>query len=41
MNKVAIIGTGRVGLPLSLFIESLGFAVIGIDRDKKINLLET
>jgi UDP-N-acetyl-D-mannosaminuronic acid dehydrogenase len=33
---VAIIGLGRVGLPLALFIESLGIRVTGIDRDQKI-----
>ena len=32
--KVAVIGLGRVGLPLALFCESLGMKVIGIDRDK-------
>ena len=33
---VAIIGLGRVGLPLALFIESLGIRVTGIDRDQKV-----
>src|SRR5262245_28360876 len=31
--RVAIIGLGRVGLPLGLFLDSLGVEVIGIDRD--------
>ena len=34
--KVAVIGLGRVGLPLALFCESLGMKVIGIDRDKRM-----
>lgn len=33
---VAIIGLGRVGLPLALFLESLGIKVTGIDRDPKL-----
>ncbi len=33
MKKIAIIGTGRVGLPFGLFLESLGFSVTGIDKD--------
>lgn len=37
-NTVAVIGMGRVGLPFSLFLDSLGFNVIGVDRDK--NLIE-
>lgn len=35
MKKIAIIGIGRVGLPLGLYLESLGFEVIGIDKDEK------
>jgi len=31
--NVAVIGVGRVGLPLALFLESLGMKVTGIDRD--------
>lgn len=31
--KVAVVGLGRVGLPLALFLESLGMKVTGIDRD--------
>jgi UDP-N-acetyl-D-mannosaminuronic acid dehydrogenase len=31
--KIAVIGLGRVGLPLALVLESLGMKVIGIDRD--------
>ena len=31
--KVAVVGLGRVGLPLALFLESLGMKVIGVDRD--------
>jgi UDP-N-acetyl-D-mannosaminuronic acid dehydrogenase len=33
---VAIIGLGRVGLPLALFFDSLGVKVTGIDRDQKL-----
>jgi UDP-N-acetyl-D-mannosaminuronic acid dehydrogenase len=33
---IAIIGTGRVGLPLGLMLSDVGFKCIGIDRDKKI-----
>jgi len=35
-KKVAVIGLGRVGLPLSLFLETLGFQVIGIDKDLEL-----
>ncbi|MCR4340411.1 MAG: nucleotide sugar dehydrogenase [Gemmatimonadaceae bacterium] len=34
--KVAVIGVGRVGLPLSLHFESLGMTVVGIDRDPRL-----
>ena len=34
MNKIAIVGIGRVGLPLALYVESVGFKVIGVDHDK-------
>ncbi len=34
--KVAVIGIGRVGLPLSLYFESLGMTVVGIDRDSRL-----
>jgi UDP-N-acetyl-D-mannosaminuronic acid dehydrogenase len=33
MKKIAIIGIGRVGLPFALYLESLGFEVVGIDKD--------
>jgi UDP-N-acetyl-D-mannosaminuronic acid dehydrogenase len=36
MEKVAIIGLGRVGIPLCLFMDNLGFSVIGIDRDDNV-----
>ena len=32
-GRVAVVGTGRVGLPLALFLRSHGLAVIGIDID--------
>ena len=39
--KVAIIGLGYVGIPLSKFLSNLGFQIIGIDNDiKKINALK-
>ena len=34
--KVSVIGIGRVGLPLALFLESLGCQVVGIDKDPSI-----
>ena len=34
--KVSIIGIGRVGLPLALFLENLGCKVVGIDKDSEI-----
>ncbi len=37
-NSCAVIGVGRVGLPLALHILKKGFHVIGIDVDK--NLIE-
>ena len=33
---IAIIGIGRVGLPLSIVLSSKGFLVVGIDKDEKI-----
>lgn len=36
MKKVAVIGLGRVGLPLSLFLETLGLSVIGIDNNAEV-----
>lgn len=36
MNNIAIIGTGRVGLPLALFFGDIGWNVFGIDKDKNI-----
>lgn len=36
MKSVAIIGIGRVGLPLALYLESLGFHVVGIDKDREM-----
>ena len=35
-NSCAIIGVGRVGLPLALHILTKGFRVIGIDIDKNL-----
>jgi UDP-N-acetyl-D-mannosaminuronic acid dehydrogenase len=35
-HSVAIVGTGRVGLPLALTFADRGCAVIGIDRDERI-----
>ncbi len=34
--KISIIGLGRVGLPLLLFLEDKGFDLIGIDSDIKL-----
>lgn len=36
MKKVAIIGIGRVGLPFALYLESLGFKITGIDKDRSL-----
>ena len=36
MKTVAVIGIGRVGLPLSLFMESLGFSVVGIENNPEV-----
>ena len=36
MDKVAVIGLGRVGIPLCLFMDNLGFSVIGIDKDESV-----
>ncbi|OGQ07208.1 MAG: hypothetical protein A3G32_04335 [Deltaproteobacteria bacterium RIFCSPLOWO2_12_FULL_40_28] len=33
-KKIAIIGIGRVGLPFALYLDALGFDVVGIDRDQ-------
>ena len=33
---IAIIGLGRVGLPLFLFLESRGFRLLGIERNENI-----
>ena len=35
-SRVAVIGTGRVGLPLALMFRSKGFDVIGIDLDERV-----
>ena len=35
-KTVSIIGMGRVGLPLSLFLENLGFNLNSIDHDKNL-----
>ena len=32
-NRIAVIGLGRVGLPLLLFLEKKGFNVIGVDKN--------
>jgi UDP-N-acetyl-D-mannosaminuronic acid dehydrogenase len=34
-DKVAVVGMGRVGLPLALFLADRGMTVYGIDRDEK------
>jgi UDP-N-acetyl-D-mannosaminuronic acid dehydrogenase len=34
--KVCVVGTGRVGLPLALFLTECGFEVVGVDRDEHI-----
>jgi len=36
MSKIAVIGLGRVGLPLALLLSSEGHEIMGIDRDGKI-----
>lgn len=33
MEKVAVIGVGYVGLPLALYLDSMGFDVVGVDID--------
>lgn len=39
-NKAAVIGIGRVGLPLALVLADKGYEVIGVDVDKaRINLI--
>ena len=39
-NNIAVIGVGRVGLPLSLVLADQGFQVIGVDRDSdKLSLI--
>lgn len=35
MKKIAVIGLGYVGLPLTLLAEKKGFAVVGLEHDKK------
>ncbi len=41
LNKIAIFGVGRVGLPLALVLADKGFQVTGIDVDPyRINLLK-
>ncbi len=34
IKKLAVIGIGRVGLPLSLVLSNEGFDVTGVDRDE-------
>ncbi len=34
--SIAIIGLGRVGLPLALFLESLGMTVVGVDKNQEL-----
>ena len=36
MEKVAIIGLGRVGIPLLLYMDKLGYSMIGIDHDESV-----
>lgn len=39
-NKVAVVGIGRVGLPLALVLADKGYEVIGVDVDKtRLNLV--
>ena len=35
-NSVLILGMGRVGLPLALYLDKLKFNVLGIDINKKV-----
>ncbi len=42
LEKIAILGIGRVGLPLSLIIAETGFTVYGIDvREDYVNLIKS
>lgn len=42
MNRVTVIGLGRIGLPIALILEKTGFPVIGIDINKShLNAIKT
>lgn len=42
MNRVTVIGLGRIGLPIALILEKTGFPVIGIDINKShLNAINT
>jgi len=36
LYDIAVVGIGRVGLPLALSLSNAGFKVLGIDRDEKL-----
>ena len=38
-SRIAVIGTGRVGLPLALMLRSRSFEVTGIDLDERVRTL--
>ena len=38
MNKVIVIGTGYVGLPLAIMLAKHGYEVVGVDIKKSIEL---
>lgn len=37
--RIAVVGTGRVGLPLALYLRSLGHDVVGIDLDPGVRAM--
>ena len=39
--KVAVIGTGRVGLPLALLLIDVGLDVVGVDCDEGVQVPST
>ena len=36
MNRVAVVGLGRVGLPLALSFADVGLDVVGVDRERRV-----
>lgn len=38
-TRIAVVGTGRVGLPLALYLRSLGHEVTGIDLDPQVRAM--